>query len=280
MTRPASGPGRRWVRAGLGGVIVVVVVARLGSGPVQDGLRSVTPAALVVALVVTAGTTWCCARRWTIVAEALGDRLPVRRAYAAYYRSQLVNATLPGGVVGDLGRGLTHGLRAVVWERGVGQLVQLVLTLAVLLVAPSPVRWTAAPVALALAVLLVVAVLARRDVGRLVPAAGRLALLSAGSVVGHLAVFLVAARLVGTDLGLAELVAVGVLVLAASAVPTNVAGWGPREGVAAWAFAAVGSGATTGLAVSVTYGVLALAATLPGVVTLARPVRRLVTAHG
>ena len=36
-------------------------------------------------------------------------------------------------------------------------------------------------------------------------------------------------------------------VLAGSAVPLSVAGWGPREGVAAWAFAASGLGATAGV---------------------------------
>jgi hypothetical protein len=38
--------------------------------------------------------------------------------------------------VHDVGR----GVRAVVWERGAGQVVQVVLTIAVLLVLPSPVR--------------------------------------------------------------------------------------------------------------------------------------------
>jgi hypothetical protein len=59
------------------------------------------------------------------------------------------------------------------------------------------------------------------------------------------------------------------LALLAMAVPLNVGGWGPREGVVAWAFAAVGLGAADGLAVSTVYGVLVAAATLPGAVVLA-----------
>ena len=64
------------------------------------------------------------------------------------------------------------------------------------------------------------------------------------------------------------------MVLVAAAVPLNVAGWGPREGAAAWAFAAAGLGAAAGASVAVAYGVLALLATLPGAVLLAvrRPV--------
>ena len=48
----------------------------------------------------------------------------------------------------------------------------------------------------------------------------------------------------------------------------NVGGWGPREGAAAWAFAAAGLGASLGVATAVVYGVMVLAASLPGAVVL------------
>ena len=54
----------------------------------------------------------------------------------------------------------------------------------------------------------------------------------------------------------------------AMAIPLNIGGWGPREGVAAWAFAAAGLGAAQGVAAAVVYGVMALVATLPGAVVL------------
>jgi hypothetical protein len=44
----------------------------------------------------------------------------------------------------------------------------------------------------------------------------------------------------------------------------NIGGWGPREGVTAWAFAAAGLGASRGVATAVVYGVMVLVATLPG----------------
>ena len=59
------------------------------------------------------------------------------------------------------------------------------------------------------------------------------------------------------------------LVLLAMVVPLNVAGWGPREGMAAWAFAAAGLGAEQGVAAATAFGVLGLVATLPGGVVLA-----------
>ena len=54
-------------------------------------------------------TTVCCAWRWKIVARGLGVDLPLPAAVAAYYRSQFLNVTLPGGVVGDVHRGVSHG---------------------------------------------------------------------------------------------------------------------------------------------------------------------------
>jgi hypothetical protein len=56
-------------------------------------------------------------------------------------------------------------------------------------------------------------------------------------------------------------------VLLAAALP-NVAGWGPREGVTAWAFAAAGLGAADGVATAVVYGVMVFVAGLPGAVVL------------
>jgi hypothetical protein len=52
------------------------------------------------------------------------------------------------------------------------------------------------------------------------------------------------------------------------ALPLSIGGWGPREGVAAWAFAAAGLTAAAGVTTAVIYGVLALVATLPGAVLL------------
>ena len=83
------------------------------------------------------------------MAAALGVGLPLPAATAAYYRSQFLNSALPGGVLGDVHRGLRHGidvgdlgrgLRAVVWERVAGQVVQAAIAVAVLLALPSPVH--------------------------------------------------------------------------------------------------------------------------------------------
>ncbi|OFA42606.1 UPF0104 family protein [Streptomyces xinghaiensis] len=88
---------------------------------------------------------------------------------------------------------------------------------------------------------------------------------SAVVLAGYLGMFLLAARAAGATAPAAELLPLMVLALLAMALPLNVAGWGPREGVTAWAFGAAGLGAAQGLTVAVVYGLLSFAASLPGV---------------
>ena len=80
----------------------------------------------------------------------------------------------------------------------------------------------------------------------------------------HLATFLIAARTAGVE-GLApSLLPLAMLALVAMGVPTNIAGWGPREGVTAWTFGVAGLGAALGVTTAVVFGVLVLVASLPG----------------
>ena len=264
-----------WVRLAAAAATLAVLVWRLGTGPFLDGLRAVDAGALAAAFGLALLTTVCCAWRWRVVARSLGVDLPLGTAVAAYYRSLFLNLTLPGGVVGDVHRGWSHGrdtsdvgrgLRAVAWERSAGQVVQIVLTVAVLLVLPSPVHRIAPFVALALVAAAVVALAVR-----LRPTAWRawpaIALASMLVVAGHVATFLVAARTAGATAPPAEMLALALLVIQGAALP-GVGGWGPREGVAAWAFAAAGLGASAGVATAVVYGVMVFVASLPGALVL------------
>jgi uncharacterized membrane protein YbhN (UPF0104 family) len=288
----------RWIQLGVAAATLAVLVWRLGTGPFLDGLRSVDGWALAAASGLAALTTLCCAWRWRIVARGLGVDLPLGAAVAAYYRSLFLNVTLPGGVVGDVHRGVVHGrdtsdvgrgLRAVAWERSAGQIVQLVLTVAVLLILPSPVGLVGPLVALAVIVVAAAGV----AVARARPAAGRtrwsrlrgavardvhgallarrawpaIALASALVVAGHAVTFMIAARSAGVTTPPSEMLPLALLVLQGAALP-NVGGWGPREGVAAWAFAAAGLGASLGVATAVVYGVMVFVASLPGAVVL------------
>lgn len=279
--------GRTWalVRVLAGAAVLGVLAWRVGAEPFLDGLRAVTPADVAVATAIVAATTLCSAERWRLTASAAGVGLTKRDAVAAYYRSQLINSVLPGGVVGDVHRAIAHRtVKSVVVERGVGQAVQVVVGLLVVLVAwpadlaPStPVLAAAAATGIVLLAVLVLVLTDKRllDVETVPAVLG----LSALAAAGHAAVFLLAARAVGVEASLGTMTALAFVVLVAAAVPANVAGWGPREGAAAWVFGLVGLGAATGTAVATAYGVLSLLAVTPGAVLLLRRTRRTTGTH-
>ena len=288
----------RRVRSSGAAAVLAAIVWRLGTGPFRDGIGAVDARVLALGVGIGLVTTVCCAWRWTVVARGLGIELSLPAAVAAYYRSIFLNLTLPGGVVGDVHRGVRHGrhagdvgrgLRAVAWERTAGQVVQALLTLAVLLALPSPVRSFVVPIAIGVAGATVgVGLLAgrarprrgswwaraRRGVARDVRAGllsrGALpvvALTSALVVLGHTLTFLVAARAAGVAAPPARMLPLALLAMLGMVVP-GIAGWGPREGAAAWVFGAAGLGAGQGVATAVVYGVMVLVAALPGALVL------------
>jgi hypothetical protein len=265
----------RWARPALAAATLAVVVWSVGTGPFLDGLRTVDATALAAGFALAVLTTVCAAWRWRLVAGGLGLDLPLPTAVASYYRSIFLNVTLPGGVVGDVHRGIGHGFRAVVWERSAGQVVQTALTVAVLLVVASPVHAAMPYVALGLAAAaLAVTAGAHQRVGSALQAWPAITVASALIVAGHALTFIIAARTAGATAPATQLLPLALLVLAAAALP-NIGGWGPREGVTAWAFAAAGLGASRGVATAVVYGVMVFVASLPGAaVLLAGWVRR------
>jgi hypothetical protein len=92
----------------------------------------------------------------------------------------------------------------------------------------------------------------------------QLALASALVVAGHTATFVIAARMAGCTAPLGELVALLMVIQTVMVIPLSIGGWGPREGAAAWAFAAAGLGAATAITATTLYAVLMLAAVAPG----------------
>jgi uncharacterized membrane protein YbhN (UPF0104 family) len=269
---------------------------RLGTGPFLAGLEAIDGRALLAAAAIFFVATISGAWRWTVVARGLGLRLSLPTAVAAYYRAVFLNLFLPGGVAGDVHRGVSHGreardvglgLRAVAWERGAGQVVQVLLTISVLLVLPSPVR-SAMPFVAAAAVVLGIVLLGLAKVegegsrwtrirnqvladirngvmGR--NALPAVVLTSVLVTLGHAATFVVAARSAGVEAPVSRLIPLALLAVLAMVLP-SIAGWGPREGATAWIFAAAGLGASRGAATAVAYGILVLAASLPGAIVL------------
>jgi uncharacterized membrane protein YbhN (UPF0104 family) len=283
------------LRLAAGVTVLWFLWRELGAAPFEDGVRAVTWQGVAAAAALTALTTMFSAWRWQVVARALGAGIGLSRAMGAYYRSLFLNSVLPGGVLGDVHRAVTQGrragdvargVRAVGWERLCGQVVQAVATAVVLLTLPSPARPALPYVLAGIAgvvgcAVLVVGVAAR--LGRSRPARAaravatdlrrgllvggvwpRLTLASVLVVAGHTAVFVIAARMAGCTASLGELIALLMVIQIAAGIPLSIGGWGPREGAAAWAFAAAGLGAASGVTVSTLYAVLMLAAVTPG----------------
>jgi hypothetical protein len=92
----------------------------------------------------------------------------------------------------------------------------------------------------------------------------QLALASVLVVAGHTATFVIAARVAGSTAPLGELLVLLMVIQTAAVIPLSIGGWGLREGVAAWAFAAAGFGAATGITIATLYALLMLIAVAPG----------------
>lgn len=264
--------------------VLGLVLWQTGHGAFVAGFTALDAQTVALAAAIGVPATVACAWRWHVVARALGAPVGMPPAFSSCYASQFLNSTLPAGVTGDVYRGIRHaperqrllGLRAVAWERLGGQAVQILLAAALLVAMPSPLH-PFLPVLLALVVVLV-AVLAwaarRRVLGEdlralLAPDVLRVVLVSSlVAQCGYVLTGLLAARAVGVTVPAAQLVPLLLVVLVATALPLSVAGWGPREGAAAWCFATAGLGAGDGVSTAVAYGVMVTVASLPGALFL------------
>jgi len=91
---------------------LLVLAWRLADGSaLVERLAAVRPGWLLLALALTVPMQALSAWRWKLVAGALGAPIELRRALGDYYLAALLNATLPGGVVGDAARVWRHGRR-------------------------------------------------------------------------------------------------------------------------------------------------------------------------
>ena len=289
---------RPWVVAARLSISVAVLwlVARfVDVGAVYARLSALSPTWVALGLLVSALQVGVLAWRWRYTTKRLGIDLPLREAIGEYYLGILLNQLLPGGVAGDVSRAWRHAqatttgpaVRAVILERASAQVVMTGVAIASVLVIP----WASAVARAAIAAIAVVlgalAVrwLARRPdsdsaIGRLRSGARRALLapdaiaIQLGSallvVASYIGVFLIAARAVGIQTPLASLLPLVAPVLMTMLVPVTVAGWGVREAAAAALWSLVGLTPEDGAAISVTYGLLVLVSSAPGLLMLGR----------
>lgn len=295
--------GALWVLQLVVGAGLVALVWRAADGPeaarrlVATDWRWLVPALLALTLQVILS-----ALRWRLTARQLGIRLGTGQAIREYYLSQLVNQSLPGGMVGDATRavrsrdqaGLVAAGQAVVFERLAGQIALFVLcagAFVTTLAMPGGLDWPPR-VALAVGILLAGVI----GVGLILPrlrhlpgAAGRMAeglhhalhlslvsrsvlpcqiMLSIGTTLCILAAFAFCARAVDVGLGFAAVAALVPLVLFTMLIPVSISGWGLREGAAAALLPIAGVTVSGAIAASVVFGLMAIVTILPGAALL------------
>lgn len=233
--------------------------------------------------------------RWHRVAARLDQHIPPGHALAEYYVSQLVNQSLPGGVLGDAARavrarhqaGLGIAATAVIIERLAGQIAMfglLAVATTWALLTPGGLAlavgrdqlWAAALVILALTVLAVLAwALARRYRRQHIGRSIAIALFARGAWIEQLPLagvivalnllsFTLCALATGTTLDAESILVLVPLILCAMLIPTTIAGWGFREGAATALFPLAGATAAAGFAASLAFGLVILAASLQG----------------
>lgn len=262
-------------------------------------LGGAKPAWLVATFGVLTLQTLFSAERWRITARQLGIVLDAKTAVREYYLSQIVNQSLPGGILGDAGRavrartqaGLVASGQAVLLERLAGQVALgavLVVAFALTLAVPGGLvwpRWLSLGVPLAvvsaLALVITLFVVARGTSGRIsrgLVSFGRAAAqafgpptvlwsqmgLSLGTALCNVAGFVFAARAIGSELPVSAALVLVPIILLTMLIPLTIAGWGLREGAAAALFPLVGAVAAEGLAASVAFGLVFLCVALPG----------------
>ena len=283
-------------RLAVSATLLWLVFRYVDAGGVRDRLAELDPfwvsVGLAASVLQVGGLAW----RWRYTAARLGIDLPFREAWSEYYLSILLNQLLPGGVTGDVSRAVRHArtdaptgpaVRAVILERASAQVVMTLAAVASLLVLPfasGPLRIVLGAVTAAVLVIAVSTVARRSEsesrVGRfwndtrralLTRQAYAVQLGSALLVVGsYIGIFLVAARAVGIETPVVTMLPLVAPVLMTMLIPVTVAGWGIREAAAAALWGLVGLTPEDGAAISVTYGLLVLVSSAPGVIALTR----------
>lgn len=295
--------GRRWV------LLVVQVAVAVGlltlvwrlvdGGEALQLLTQANIAWLLAAIGVLSLQIVLSALRWQITAGQLGITFNRGSAIREYYLSQIINQSLPGGVLGDAGRavrarsqaGLLASGQAVVLERLAGQVgLLIVLTGAFIVTVTVPggvvwPGWLATLVAILIAVALTVPFVLI-GVARLLPPRARQFItglltsarhavggkevrwaqlvLSLATALANIAGVVFCARALGVDLSFGVAMAIVPLMLFTMLVPITVSGWGLREAAAAALFPLAGLSAAEGLATSVAFGVVLIVIALPG----------------
>lgn len=258
----------------LGGAAVLAFLVHVfGADSFAAGLDVLTPGTIVLGLACGAIATVSQASRWRTVSRGLGVPLRFGASLRRCYEATFLNLVLPGGLVGDAVRAAQHKTaHQTRWAQSVGSVAGERLTGTVVIVVAAALALLAVDWVYTLLLAAVAAVLAALSV----PAVRRLTWRDALRIYGLSVVswaaltgmFVAAALVLAPPVGVVTAIGLGAVCLAAMSIPVNIAGWGPREGIAAALFVVLGFPGSAGVTVSAGYGFLALVSVLPGGVLL------------
>lgn len=279
-------------------VVAVITALFLTVDPAQviAAFENVSPVPVFAGLAIVQSQIVFSALRWRFTAYRLDHHIPLPIAIREYYIATFLNQILPSGMAGDAFRayrsksrgeaGWKRPAAAVFLERLSGQLAFFVLVGVGLLAWPLFLAEKLpdgferiAAVFLAVVLLLVLLALFLQRIrlparltaiwpdlvavfwkdGALIIQFG----LSALTVSGYVAVFMIAAYAVGSPLPAIAVVTVIPLCLLTMVIPLGVGGWGTREAAAAALWPLLGFSSAEGLSASLLYGIISLIGVAP-----------------
>jgi len=280
--------------------LIWLIVDKVEFSEVAARLRQIDGGWLAAACLLMLLQYATAALRWSLILRALEQRLAARKVCEIFLIGLFFNQALPSSIGGDalrIWRGYTAGLplaravSSVLLDRALGFVALFVLAAIGLpwsfaLLHDQPLRWLTPALALAavvaLAALLLLDRLPRRwrrfrlvrglaglaHDGRRVllhpVTLGAMLAVGLASALAAVTVFYALAAALGLQLSLLSCLLLVPVVLTVTAVPVSLAGWGLREGAAIFLFGLVGMEQHDALALSLCYGLLAAATSLPG----------------
>ena len=293
---PSVGDRVRWLaKLALSGGVLVFLLQRVEAQGVVDALGGVKPGFLLLALCLYVAGQLVSARKWEMLASALGFRRSYREYATFYFIGMFVNLLGPSTVGGDLARGLFLGgsgrralaLTSVLFDRASGLVVLVVLGLSALLVFP---QYELPPVLVVLTTGMVVLLLLSwwilpRVVALVLPSdhrlrlvveralgpfwrdgalLGRVAAVSAGFHLIEMTVQYVVARALGLEVPFSYCLIFHPAVSVLAAIPISVAGLGVREGGYVFFLELVGVEDATALTFGLLWFAITVVGALPG----------------
>jgi uncharacterized protein (TIRG00374 family) len=302
-SRKAWHAGLAWVKAGVSVGLLWVLFTNYDFGSAKDRLLSIDIGWLGLAFCGYAISVGFITWRWCAILRPLGVDLALKPALGIIMIGLFFNQTLPSNLGGEAmkvwrlfrrGSRLGRAVGSVMLDRVIASVSLALLVLMTLPMAARLIDDAAIVVGLAILtavvlsglVFLLVLERATSAITRLLPQRLRDAVIllardartvllapriAAATIVVSIANHLVAvltfmalARGLGIDAEFATFVVLIPPVVLAALVPLSFAGWGVREGAMVAMLGAVGIPAGEALALSVGFGLLALAAALPG----------------